>query len=365
MRGTTHLPRAGAVLAALAMAGTTLPARADLSYTEKIRFNDVGGLGKSEITRHVALSGLKEREEILSKIADARGYPAGVTETSEVRIVRLDKDAIWTLDPNAASYTAMTIEQARARQLLQVQRAPVDQMREAPDADVHLAMKKQNLNKDVGPFRAEEVVLAISTQEQDARTGEKRPTRLLCDLWVAQGVPGQGELRSFSQTYMDKLHATSGMAGMKLMAASFPISFGRAFEAIKGIPGTPVEWTWTVERALSSAEAADLKQDVIIQEEGGEDELQVQAREGAYDSNQPRNLQTPSPDAPTKKPSRDEAARGGSEAAAEIAGVSGEPPQGIRVMMKVTTMLDKIEATPITAATFEIPAGYTAVQADE
>ncbi len=204
--------------------------------------------------------------------------------------------------------------------------------------------RSRTSSKKVGPWEAEETILSILTEEQDAKTGEKRPVRLVCDLWVALGVPAQGELREFSQAYMDKLEAVNGMAGMQLLAACFPKSFARAFEAIKGIPGTPVEWTWSVERALSGVDAADLKQDIQIQEEGGEDELQVQAREGAYDKNEPKNLETRSPDAPAKAPGRAEAPRGGSEAAAEVSGISEGDPQGIRVIMKVTTVLDRIDA---------------------
>jgi hypothetical protein len=358
MRSLLRTKEIALLLATLAAIGLGRTARADVSYTEKIKFGDVGGLGKSEITRHVDLAGLKQREESLTKLIDAPGYPAGITETRDIKILRLDKNLIYTLDPKSKKYTASTIEEAKKEAIALVEQAPADQIREAADADVKFTLKKTDRTRSIGPWKAGEVVLTMHTEEQDAKTGEKRPARMTCDLWVVLDVPGAGEMRDFAQSYMDKLGAMSGMAGMRTMADAFPKCFARAFEAIKGIPGTPVEWTWTVERALSAAEAEDLKQDVSIMEEGGEDALLDQARQGQHDNADPRNLQTPSPDAPVKNETRTGPIAGGYENAAELAGVSPGTPKGVRIIMKVTTVLDKIETAPILRDRFEIPAEY-------
>ena len=137
--------------------------------------------------------------------------------------------------------------------------------------------------------------------------------QVIGDLWVEQDVPGSDQLRDFEQNYLTKVGSTSDMYVTPEIVASFPRAQRAAGEALMGVKGWPVAWTWTMRREVTPDEREGLIADDQIWLEGDTrdpvDDIQIADQE-----NDPmRELYTGHLTLPDKKREHPEEPKSGEE----------------------------------------------------
>lgn len=112
-------------------------------------------------------------------------------ETTDITIIRLDKRAIWKLDPEEKEYTETKIE--RLEELKQ-QASPEEEVKvETPEIKVDkTGEKKKILNKD-----CEKIVISMDA------TSEEGVMTFTQTMWVTKEIPGFHEITNFNKKMSD------------------------------------------------------------------------------------------------------------------------------------------------------------------
>jgi hypothetical protein len=217
--------RAAAALAlAAALAGGPGPAAADALVERVSRSDGIGGVGGFEITGAVVTSGAAQRDEsrlrfrggFLSAIQKMAGAGDGVT------ITRLDRDLVWTLDPEKKTYTETALT-ARGEQ---ERRAPTSgpPARKAEPAEVvvtrnELKVEATGARQAFHGFPCEEYRVTWLLETRNRRTGETAKSTMRNRLWTTPETPViravQAEEQAYARAYLAKLRLTAPPAEVR------------------------------------------------------------------------------------------------------------------------------------------------------
>ena len=204
-------------LSVFAITLMTHQAFADISYNQHIRVDAAGAMSMlaSEGDVVTLLSADKSRtEDTITMKSKLAGMFAG---GKSVNIVRLDKALTWTLFPDEQQYSELTFAQVKA-QMDQARQAMQDAQKSGPTGGA-LPVSAEGCQWTDGEVQVEhpagtEEIAGLTTQKHvirmqqsctDPTTSKTCDITWLMETWLASNVPGEQEVRKFSQAYAEAL----------------------------------------------------------------------------------------------------------------------------------------------------------------
>lgn len=193
------------------------PALADVTVERFIRSGGLAGLGANETVAVEKISGLRKREATTTKLTGALGSFLGA-RAADIRnetITDVAKDAVWTLDHDAKSYSQSTLSAAREQSAAKSSE-PNGTRRDEKKSDVkvvrnEVTVKETGQKKDLNGFPCVETVIIWVLETEDTESKERSKLVMTTDLWNTPDTAATQALvkeeGAFSQAYWKKAGA--------------------------------------------------------------------------------------------------------------------------------------------------------------
>ena len=244
-----------AVLLAFLVSALAVSARADVTIQEKTVTTGFGGFGSGTSERTMVVAGDKSRSDESFTYTGRFKTLVGSKPRASAEIVRLDKELIWSLEPDKKQYGEMTFAQMReamAKGMADAQaemkkpehRKAQDQVEMDFKVDVQRTGKKDVING----FKAENVILTLTATPKDKKSGEKGAGyKMTLDQWISNDTKGQSEMLAYYRRFAEKLGVDPQI---KQMAGGLMAEYGEGVkqlaEKMKDLKGYPVRSTMTM-----------------------------------------------------------------------------------------------------------------------
>lgn len=234
-------------------AGVTLKTRVEIQAGGAMSMLD------STVNITTTVSGDKSRAESVMK---AKSGMIGklMQAANTISITRLDKDLVWTLEPDKNQYSEMTFEQMRAqieksmKQLESMQGSggalPINEESCQWSPMVVKSDKTGNKEKFAG-VKASQYIIYASRSCTDQATKKTCDVTWMLDNWMAKRMPGDRELSTFQKSMAKKLGMEEFMAQGAGMSNALLSMFGSGWEDVFGevddIKGYPIKTVMSLE----------------------------------------------------------------------------------------------------------------------
>jgi hypothetical protein len=189
--------------------------RADFNYTETTQMTG-GSLGA--MMRSLGPLAGKAAEPIVTTHI-VKGNRMVTITRGTLTITDLDQETITTVDNDKKQYSVTTFAEMKERLEQAMQRAQgrkKGQDGEDVKANFKVSAKATGKSKTIQGLTAKEMVLTVTTEFADAKSGQSGAMDMVTDSWVAP-LPGYEEVREFNKKLGAKIGAAFG-AGMQQMA---------------------------------------------------------------------------------------------------------------------------------------------------
>lgn len=340
-----------------------LPSHADATFTQRMKFKGGGEMGRFEILRKLRVHQDKAREESITTFAGPTARDAGAKPVASTTIIRLDRGAFLSLDPERRAFTERSLLDERARLLDIAAEADTSTgCAEAPDAAPAATLRSTSDVRKIGSWDATLTRIAVRTLVMDLGTGEKRDADITLDLWMARDVPGQSDVRAYEAARAARLGIAGEIFSLAGLSGGYEKSMTKIRQEYQKLSGFPVRWTWTVRTALSSEDRADLVDAARIEEEGADPSQEQEEIAGSQTLQDPlASVETRSPESAQDKhrPHPQELSSGED---LKLSGADQEPEteSGSTLVFRVDSILESADAGGVDPSLFEVPAGYVA-----
>lgn len=323
----------------------------DVTVKKFVKSSGLGGFGAAEITEEVMIAGDKgcnhQTTKYTGKFASLLNKGAAPT----TNITRLDKELLWTLNPEKKTYSEMTFEQMRqAMQSLGGMMSPAqaDSMRKAMEnLTTTIDVKKTGEKKIFCGLDCERVILTMQGEIKDSTGKVLDTTWMKNDAWIAPNSKVPAELRDFDRRFSEKLGVGEG-GPLAAMMQQYGEAMKKLTEKFKELDGYPLQSTFSIVMSTHSArqaraqapagqpaEEAEIKEETPITEEkdvksalkglfGKKAKEAVQKKE----AERKKEVQSPGP----------------------------------KTFFETTTEVQEIRTAAVDPTVFEIPAGYKKVE---
>jgi len=373
-----------ALILALLLASS---ASADVVIKEKSVSEGLGGFGNGTTSRTLIVAGDKSRsEDEFTYTGRFKTLAGGGKPRTSVSITRIDREVIWSLEPEKKQYAELTFAQMRelmekglagGEKAAQEARATEAQAKDA-EMTFTVDVKRTGTKETVNGFPAEQVIITCVGKPKSPEKGaEKAEIRMVMDQWLTKSAPGGQERTEFYKRFAEKLGLDLEISGINAMAQRM---YGNGMKELaakmKGLGGIAVRSTFTIE---GSPEMADAQKQAAASSQA----QQAQAKTERAKSNET--------EASTEKREDVEQAAdiGSSAASGDKGGVAGRlggflARKAARAaqkkaedkvekkteemsspgtaaggpLMKVVTEVISITTLPAPAGSFDVPAGY-------
>ncbi|MGB8657799.1 MAG: hypothetical protein WCE90_08445 [Candidatus Zixiibacteriota bacterium] len=334
-------------------------ARADVTVQRVIKSSGFGGIGASETAQKMMISGDKETTTGTTKFSGKFSSLMNKAAKEATSITRLDKELIWSLDPDKKTYTELTFEQMKKMMesmsgLLTTNPMKADSLRKAmAKLSTEVDVNKTGEKKTIAGLDCERVILSIRGETKDSVTKVTDTTWMKNDAWMAPVDQVPSELRDFDMKMAEKLGFAEGgaLAGFLNQYAD---DLKKLQEKLKELKGYPVASTFSI---VMSTHAQDQARAQAKTEEKPEQTAQAEEEKPTAGV---KGLK-PSLGGLFKKKANDEAKKKQEEKAKEKQSETQAQP-GPRTLVELTTETQSITTAGVDASLFEIPAGYKKVE---
>ena len=202
---------AAAVAAALAL-GLAAPGRADVAIERFTRSEGLGGLGAFESTSRQTTSAVAQRDETSFRFTG--GFMSAIQRMAglgdSVRITRLDRGLVWTLDPEKQTYT----EAPLTLRTEQERRSPGSPRREPSDVVVtrsEFKVERTGTRKTINGFPCEEYLATWLLEMRNQKTDETTQSQMNLHAWTtpvtADIRAAQAQLGAYERAYLERIRA--------------------------------------------------------------------------------------------------------------------------------------------------------------
>lgn len=336
-----------AVLCALALTAAAAPAAADAVIERFSRSDGFAGMGGFEMSTTETTSATAHRDE--SKMKFTGGFLSAIQKMAgfgdTVRITRLDRDLVWTLDPEKKTYTEAPLTARGERERPAPGQRPQPKKDEPSDWVVtrnEFKVEKTGGKKVVNGFPCEEYLMTWVVETRNTKTGETARSLMTNRQWTtpetAEIRAVQAEEQAYGKAYLKKLglemspaEAQRYLAGLtSLPEAEQQKALAKISAELQKVHGFPIvtHIEWTGDAAGGGKESASGGQG------GGQQDLgQVLGKIFGGGG---------------KKPSEGEGASGGK---------GGSEKSG--ALFNYYTEIKSLRTTAHDTGRFEVPAGYT------
>ncbi len=220
--------------------------RADFTYTETTQMT--GGSLATMMQSLGPLAG-RAREPIVSTHIVKGNRMATITRDN-VSVIDLDKETITNIDNAKKQYSVMTFAEMKQRMEEGMQRMRGRQKGkngEDVQANFKVSAKATGQTKTIQGLTAKEMVITMTMEAADTKSGQSGAMDFVTDSWVAP-LPGYDEVREFHKKMAVKMGAMFG-SGMQQIAQMNmgQANMGKGMEEIakemQKMDGIPVEST--------------------------------------------------------------------------------------------------------------------------
>ena len=221
------------LLAALALSG--LPLLADFSYTQTSQMT--GGMILN-VMKGLGPLARGSRDPILTTHLLKGNRMATITKDN-TSIIDLDKETITTIDAGKKTYSVVTF--AEMKQAMENMMAK-SQGKKKADVNFKVSAKATGQTKTINGVTANEVIMTMTAEGTDEKSGQKGGMDITMDNWLAP-VAGYEQVRDFQKKMGEKMGYLfgSGMAQMGQMQPETLKGFAQVAEEMAKVDGVPVE----------------------------------------------------------------------------------------------------------------------------
>jgi carbon monoxide dehydrogenase subunit G len=233
------------VWTALVVCLGTLPVRADFSYQEDSK---ITGGALAAVMKFAGAFSKQAREPMVTHVY-VKGHRMARVHAHSADIIDADKETITRVDFDHKTYSVMTFAQFR-EQMEQMQnqakQKAAEEKQKNPDAanvdmQVKVSTTPTGQTKDIDGLSAKEILLTMSLQGTDPKTGETGSMDVKSDMWMAR-VPGYEQVREVHKLIGEKLGFVPGGSGLAAMQRpDLAKDMGELYKEIAKMDGMPVE----------------------------------------------------------------------------------------------------------------------------
>ncbi len=334
-----------ALSAALACfaAGTML---ADFSYEQTSKITGGAMMG---MMRMAGAFSKQAREPIVASILVSGNRMAHISRHT-AQITDVDKETITEINFDKKTYSVMTFAQMKQAMEDMAQRAQQGKPGDAANVQFKAAVNDTGQSKPVAGMPAKEVIITLTMEGTDAKTGQTGSMDIVSDMWIAR-VPGSEEVRRLQKRMAEKLGMMPGENFSALFAQKPEMAKGMAdlYKEMAKVGGMPVE---------------------MVTKMGGS------GGDGGASTNSSSGGQQQAP-----RPSASDTATGSALGRLGLGGfgrkkkntdqdqqqTASQPDasqNGSGTLMEMTTDLSGFSSAPVDQSKFEVPAGFKQVDAE-
>ncbi len=261
-------------------------------------------------------------------------------------IIDLDKETITQLNFEKKTYSTITFAEMRQRMEEAMQKMKgkqAAQPEQGAQMKFKVSSKETGQKKTISGYEAKEVVLTIEMDATDQTKGTQAAANIESHVWLAPDIDGYGEVRDFER----KMAAQIGMLPDQQMAEMRQsmqgmVEVNKQMAEMKGIPVLTVMDMGMPAGAMEGAQQQQQQQPQAQQNNdsgGGLSGLAARGILGGFGRKKKANADQP-----------------------DNANASPVPPG---TLMQTTTESSGFSAAPVDTSKFEVPGGFTRLQAEE
>src|ERR1051325_2460364 len=128
-------------------------------------------------------------------------------------ITDLDAETITTINFEKKTYSVITF--AQMKQAMEDAMKQMDKSRaDAADVKFDVKLKDTGESKNINGIPAHEVVITMTMEGRDQKSGAKGGMDVVSDYWLAPKIAGYDEVRTFYRRMAEKLNWVPGAGGM-------------------------------------------------------------------------------------------------------------------------------------------------------
>lgn len=230
-----------AVAVSLALAA---PALADVTLKERTVSTGLAGFGNGTSERTWVIAGDKSRsDEQYTYTGRFKTLAGGGKPRNSAEIVRLDRDVMWSLDPEKKEYSELSF--AEMREMMAQAGAEAARSERKSDVEMTYRVDVQRTGKKekVNGFAAENYIVTVTATAKDAKSGDAAAYTMKMDQWLSTQVPGQAEATAYYRKFAEKMGLDPQMRQMSGLMAQYADAFKQAADKLKDLQGYPVRST--------------------------------------------------------------------------------------------------------------------------
>jgi hypothetical protein len=223
----------GTILACL----VALPLRADFSYQEDSK---ITGGAMAAMMKFAGAFSKQAREPMFSHVY-VKGNRIARVNNRGIQVTDVDKETITHIDLEHKTYSVMTFEQMK-QQLEQINEK-MQQAKSDPngaDMQMNISAKATGQTKDVDGLSAKELMLIMTMQGANAKTGQSGSMDVTSDMWMAP-VPGYEEVRELHKLMGQKIGFVPSQSLFGMQRPDMAKNMGELYKEMAKLDGMPVE----------------------------------------------------------------------------------------------------------------------------
>lgn len=179
----------------------------------------------------------KAREPISSTVF-VKGHRMAHLNQSTAQIIDVDKETITSIDFAKKTYSVMTFEQMK--QMMQQAAERMGQKQNDADVNFKASVRETGQSKVVSGLNTKEVILTLTMEGTDKKTGDQGAMNVVSDMWLAPDIPGYHEVRDLQRLMATKIAWAPGQSFGSMMGrgdmAKGMADLGKEMAKLDGVP---------------------------------------------------------------------------------------------------------------------------------
>jgi hypothetical protein len=317
------------------------PLLADFSYQETTHITGGALMSAMKVAGVFSKQARQANEPVQSTVA-VKGDRMVHRSSTHTSVIDLAAQTITSIDMQKKTYSVMTFDQMK--QAMQQMSDKMKQNKNQGEMKFSVSANNTGKTKQISGYDAKELVLKMTMEGTDQKSGQTGSMVVTADSWIAPQVSGYAEVRDFQRRMAEKLNWTPG-GGMFGARPDMQQGMAEVYKEFAKLDGMPVFQTTVM---------------------GGEGTAPVDRSDPA------QNTQAQQADKPSKGSAIGSALGGhfglgkkksqDQQEQQQPASQGNSSNQG--VLIEMTTEMGGFSAAPVDASLFEVPAGFKQVESD-
>jgi hypothetical protein len=313
-------------------AGTLL---ADFTYQET---STVTGGAIAAMLKVAGVFSKSAREPIQATVS-VKGDRMLHRSKTHASVIDLSTQTITSIDFQKKTYSVMTFDEMK--QALEQMQQRMKQ-NDKGEMKFSVSAKATGNTKPISGFDCKEMVMTMTMEGTDEKSGQKGGMTITTDMWIGQGVPGYGEVRNFYRRMAEKLNWTPG-GNMFMQNPDAAKGMAEVYKEVAKLDGVPMQQMITMGAAGQPAGDGTAKAQPQQQPQQQQERPTIGGVLGGRFGLGKKKTSSDTPP-PTSE--------GGSS--------SSSPGS----LLEMTTELTSFSPAPVDDAQFAVPAGFKKVDPD-